>query len=1013
MGCLWTAASGLVLTLCASVASAQRSDTPPQRAEHDAAQLESAGDVPARVEFASSALADLQDALAHAGKELDAAHDADSEIATIARIERELERAAALRSELERVLVTAERARERGGREKRTDDGDRARAVLVQTSMLRAQLATQRGSADEAARCLDDTCDLALGGSDVGLAFKLAHGSFAEEKLTARLLRDPRMLVKPAACVSLLVARAERADEAGRYADEARDLEAALAWEPSDARFQERFTWYGRLGVALAAQGLFSRALSASQTALDLAIVLDDASYIVEVLNSISNHEYAVDRDDLALQALEHALACVETGGLEEGELHVSIGSSLVRRHERAAAREHLERARALAHAAGESHPREALEFEARVLLGLVEAYDERTEQSERETALAAAQDAIAKGETLPPRDQTEADVSFEDARTMFFAARAWNHLVAGRFAAAVDDARRALARLAHTEELLARLTAQGTLVRALIELDRIEEARTEYEIGISWFDDAHSRVELQHSAGLRGKNVEWQGVHEELVTRELLRAGSNAQLRDAILAAGLREAQIWKALTLHERTSPRVHVQAAPASARKSAHSFACDARRIQDALPDEGTCLIEYADGFERHYAYVFARTWFTRIELPTSAEPADRVERFLDAITGKGNSSTSVIAELGFPLYEEFVAPVIAEFTARSGAAPWRLVVAPTNVLARLPFDALLTRAVPLNERARPFADWPFVLHAYRVDYVPSLPMLVQFHERGPRALSGAKLAIVAAPNYTRDDPAPNPPDPRREEWQLLPRALDEARSLVRAFGADERSPARSAFDAFIASGKPPSGPVRGERISLYVHDAARKSALFELDSDHAWLFCIAHTDVQFEQPERSGLVLSFADGAYERFTSEDAERLPASLDLDLVVLSSCSTAVGPAQRGEGVLSFGYAWLQAGSRGVIASLWPVPDDPTFELFASDPPGGESFHRALAHGTTPAEALYEAKRAIAQRRIETVVASATRGGSAGQAPLERARRFDPADPYFWASFAYVGAAR
>ena len=214
---------------------------------------------------------------------------------------------------------------------------------------------------------------LALGAASARLAFELADGSFADEELTARLLRDARVLVQPAARVSLLVARAERASAAGKFADAVCDLEAALACEPSDARFQERFTWYGRLGVALAAQGLFSRALGASQTALDLAIVLDDASYMVEALISISNHEYAVDRDDLALQALEYALVCVKTGGLAEGELHVSIGSSLVRRHERAAAREHLERARALAHAAGERHPREALELDVRVLLGLVE----------------------------------------------------------------------------------------------------------------------------------------------------------------------------------------------------------------------------------------------------------------------------------------------------------------------------------------------------------------------------------------------------------------------------------------------------------------------------------------------------------------------------------------------------------------------------------------------------------------------------------------------------------------
>lgn len=47
-----------------------------------------------------------------------------------------------------------------------------------------------------------------------------------------------------------------------------------------------------------------------------------------------------------------------------------------------------------------------------------------------------------------------------------------------------------------------------------------------------------------------------------------------------------------------------------------------------------------------------------------------------------------------------------------------------------------------------------------------------------------------------------------------------------------------------------------------------------------------------------------------------------------DADLVFLSACETAVGPSRFAEGLPGLQRAFLRAGSRGVIATLWPVED-------------------------------------------------------------------------------------
>lgn len=56
--------------------------------------------------------------------------------------------------------------------------------------------------------------------------------------------------------------------------------------------------------------------------------------------------------------------------------------------------------------------------------------------------------------------------------------------------------------------------------------------------------------------------------------------------------------------------------------------------------------------------------------------------------------------------------------------------------------------------------------------------------------------------------------------------------------------------------------------------------------------------------------------------------------AQLDLHgvrLVVLSCCDTAVGAVQHAEGAASVAAAFLDAGAQAVVATLWPVPHEPT----------------------------------------------------------------------------------
>ena len=55
------------------------------------------------------------------------------------------------------------------------------------------------------------------------------------------------------------------------------------------------------------------------------------------------------------------------------------------------------------------------------------------------------------------------------------------------------------------------------------------------------------------------------------------------------------------------------------------------------------------------------------------------------------------------------------------------------------------------------------------------------------------------------------------------------------------------------------------------------------------------------------------------------SSEAEKLDLHA-VELTVLSACSTGSGQVYAGEGVMGLSRAFLAAGSRAVIVSMWPV---------------------------------------------------------------------------------------
>jgi CHAT domain-containing protein len=99
--------------------------------------------------------------------------------------------------------------------------------------------------------------------------------------------------------------------------------------------------------------------------------------------------------------------------------------------------------------------------------------------------------------------------------------------------------------------------------------------------------------------------------------------------------------------------------------------------------------------------------------------------------------------------------------------------------------------------------------------------------------------------------------------------------------------------------------------------------------------------------------------------------------ADMDLhgtDLVVLSACQTGLGDIRNGEGVYGLRRAFVLAGARNLVMSLWSVADEETRDLM-------KHFYDAFTNGAPAPQALQSAQIEMIKSLRE-----ANRRGAAGQ---------------------------
>lgn len=221
---------------------------------------------------------------------------------------------------------------------------------------------------------------------------------------------------------------------------------------------------------------------------------------------------------------------------------------------------------------------------------------------------------------------------------------------------------------------------------------------------------------------------------------------------------------------------------------------------------------------------------------------------------------------------------------------------LVILPDGLLHAIPFAALVVEAGATASTTRFWLDEGPALR-----YAPSLASLISLARRPAPGGARYDLLSIVNPAYAGNGP-----------WAQLPGTLAEGELVRKPF------------------------PVA--RRKIFTGAEATEAHLKEFVGQARYIHLATHGMVRDDSVGLMAALILTPELASDA-TPEDGyfhlyEIRQTPLNAQLAVLSACETNWGRSVPSEGVLTISRAFLEAGARRTLASLWPVSDASTAEL-------------------------------------------------------------------------------
>lgn len=319
---------------------------------------------------------------------------------------------------------------------------------------------------------------------------------------------------------------------------------------------------------------------------------------------------------------------------------------------------------------------------------------------------------------------------------------------------------------------------------------------------------------------------------------------------------------------------------------------------------------------------------------------------------------------------------------------------IIITPDGVLNILPFEALIVGKTSNTVQ--------YLGEKYKISYYPSASVMATMRQFKESPKSSNPLFALGDPVYDDSD---------------LRYSLKKSGNI--ALAAADKTPGLNLRSALVRSGfsLPRLPETRdevlriGELFGYKTNDPnikldmdATKSELLKSNlGNYRFIHFATHGILSGDMPYilEPALVLTQPGNRNpEDGFLKMSEILELKLNADAVVLSACKTALGKEIAGEGVVGLSRAFMLAGSKSVIVSLWSVESNSTAVLMKS------FYSHLMKPGRSKEEALRLAKQELKNQSL--ISDDLSRGVKI--TGRDKKTQTSTAHPFFWAPFILIG---
>ena len=296
---------------------------------------------------------------------------------------------------------------------------------------------------------------------------------------------------------------------------------------------------------------------------------------------------------------------------------------------------------------------------------------------------------------------------------------------------------------------------------------------------------------------------------------------------------------------------------------------------------LLDARTAILSYfiAEKTKRLYIFIITQQQFKikNLTLPTD------FERYT-----KGLNNSLFFND--FSTYKQSATPLSQLLIPHLPSALKELIIIPTGRLGTLPFEALITQKIKIDD----FQSMPYLVKRYAVSYEFSVGLLAQ-KSKIANTDKSPSIFLCAPVKF-----------PEKDNLNELPGTESEVSTIAKLFARNSTVAKFSdANETLIKSG------------TLANYD---------------YLHFATHGIVDEADPELSRIFLNNSKTEDGNLFAGEIYNL--NLNANLAVLSACQTGLGKFSKGEGVIGLSRALVYAGAKNIIVSFWSVADESTSQL-------------------------------------------------------------------------------